>query len=200
MAATCRSCVFWNRTSPHSDYGNCHIIKDQPHRSHVCANYQLSPEYQAKKEEERQTALRIEQEQQRKDQETNQWYKDNASDVIAGAVAIAGVAASLYSRHSQNKAQRAADPQVAAQRSALKRNKWVAALLAIFLGMFGAQKFYLDRPKQGIILLVISLVGSLVLIGPIITTVIGIVEGIKYLASSPEQFQETYVTGDKVWF
>lgn len=82
----------------------------------------------------------------------------------------------------------------------LNKSKWVAGFLAIFLGWIGAQKFYLGHNAAGIITIVITTLGAVVLVGPLITSVIGIVEGIKYLTESPEQFKDTYLIGGKTWF
>lgn len=81
-----------------------------------------------------------------------------------------------------------------------KKSKWVAGLLAIFLGTFGAQKFYLGHNAAGIATILISILGAIVAVGPFVTWAIGIVEGIKYLTKSPEQFTETYVIEGKTWF
>lgn len=64
------------------------------------------------------------------------------------------------------------------------RNKLAAALLAIFLGDFGAHKFYLGKPGTGLIYLLFFWTG--------IPAVIGIIEGILYLLSSEEDFQRKH--------
>lgn len=62
----------------------------------------------------------------------------------------------------------------------------IAALLAIFLGWLGAHKFYLGKPVMGIIYFLFCWTG--------IPTIVGVIEGILYLLSSPEKFQEKYLT------
>ncbi len=83
-----------------------------------------------------------------------------------------------------------------------KKEKLVAALLAIFLGGLGIHKFYLAAGSQGmrspymvagIIHIVLSLVCG-------IGAIIGLVEGILYLLKSDEEFQRLYVEGTKAWF
>ncbi|ALS79495.1 hypothetical protein AUO94_13070 [Planococcus kocurii] len=64
------------------------------------------------------------------------------------------------------------------------KNKLAAALLAIFLGDFGAHKFYLGKPGMGILYLLFFWTG--------IPAVIGIIEGILYLLQSEESFQEKH--------
>lgn len=64
------------------------------------------------------------------------------------------------------------------------KNKLAAGLLAIFLGDFGAHKFYLGKPGVGLIYLLFFWTG--------IPAVIGIIEGIIYLLSSEEDFQRKY--------
>ncbi|ANU11872.1 TM2 domain-containing protein [Planococcus antarcticus DSM 14505] len=64
------------------------------------------------------------------------------------------------------------------------KSKLASALLAIFLGDFGAHKFYLGRPGMGILYLLFFWTG--------IPAVIGIIEGILYLLQSEETFQEKH--------
>lgn len=61
------------------------------------------------------------------------------------------------------------------------KNKIVAALLAFFLGGLGIHNFYLGYKKKAIIQLVLSLVGSLIIIGPIIVGIWAFVEFIMIL-------------------
>ncbi|AQX05194.1 hypothetical protein ATB99_07645 [Elizabethkingia meningoseptica] len=72
--------------------------------------------------------------------------------------------------------------------------KLVAGILGILLGGFGIHKFYLGYTKAGIIQIIITLVTC----G--IASVIGLVEGIIYLTKSDEEFDRTYVQGQKEWF
>ena len=74
----------------------------------------------------------------------------------------------------------------------LKKKKLIAGLLGIFLGAFGAHKFYLGYTKAGIIHLVVLLLtcGS-------VPGIVGLIEGIMYLTKSDEEFESVYVNGDK---
>ncbi|UCE69123.1 MAG: NINE protein [Flavobacteriaceae bacterium] len=84
--------------------------------------------------------------------------------------------------------------------------KILAGILAIFLGWAGIHKFILGYQKEGIILLVVSIIGfmfSCVGIGVFLvwaTGVIGLVEGIIYLTKSDEEFYNTYEAGHRPWF
>ena len=64
------------------------------------------------------------------------------------------------------------------------KNKFVAFLLAFFLGGFGAHKFYLGKPMWGIV--------YLVLCWTYIPSIIAFVEGLIYLCTSDKDFQAKY--------
>ncbi|MFT4175401.1 MAG: NINE protein [Luteolibacter sp.] len=76
--------------------------------------------------------------------------------------------------------------------------KLVAGLLGILLGGFGVHKFYLGYTKEGVIMLLISLLTCG--IGAIVMGPIGLIEGILYLTKPDSEFVSTYVTGRKGWF
>ncbi|WP_396597807.1 NINE protein [Dokdonia sp. R86516] len=84
--------------------------------------------------------------------------------------------------------------------------KMLAGLLGIFLGAFGVHKFILGYQKEGIIMLVLSVVGivlSCVGIGVLLfwaVGLVGLIEGIIYLTKSDEEFYNTYQVGRKPWF
>lgn len=87
-----------------------------------------------------------------------------------------------------------------------ENKKILAGILALLFGSLGVHKFVLGYQKEGIILLVATIVGYLTwcfLIGmPIViaTGTIGLVEGIIYLTKSDEEFYRTYQQGRKPWF
>lgn len=64
------------------------------------------------------------------------------------------------------------------------KNKFVAFLLAFFLGGFGAHKFYLGKPMWGIVYLVFC--------WTYVPSIIAFIEGVLYLCSSDEDFQTKY--------
>ena len=76
--------------------------------------------------------------------------------------------------------------------------KIVAGILGILLGAFGIHKFYLGYTKEGVIMLLVSVLT--LGFGGFIMGVIGLIEGILYLTKPDEEFGATYVTGKKGWF
>jgi TM2 domain-containing membrane protein YozV len=80
------------------------------------------------------------------------------------------------------------------------KNRIVAGVLGILLGCLGVHKFYLGYTKQGLIMLFVTIFGSLIKIGPFVMGIIGLIEGILYLVKSDEDFHATYVQGRKKWF
>ncbi|MFV8355611.1 TM2 domain-containing protein [Flavobacterium sp. XS1P32] len=82
------------------------------------------------------------------------------------------------------------------QRPIQQDNKKIAAgLLAILLGPLGIHKFLLGYTSEGIIWLLIS-----VFTCGILTSILGLIEGIIYLTKSDEEFYQTYQVGKKAWF
>lgn len=86
--------------------------------------------------------------------------------------------------------------------------KIAAGICGIVLGGLGIHKFVLGYQQEGIIMLsvyIVSFIIAMVTCGigtPLIlvTTVIGIIEGIIYLTKSDEEFVQTYVLNKKPWF
>ena len=78
------------------------------------------------------------------------------------------------------------------------KEKLPAGLLGIFLGAFGAHKFYLGYTKEALIMLLVSVLTCG--IGGTVMEVIGLVEGITYLTKTDEEFPEIYVNNHKGWF
>lgn len=76
--------------------------------------------------------------------------------------------------------------------------KLAVGLAAIFLGAFGVHKFILGYTKAGLIMLVVSLLTCGV--GAFVMGVIGVIEGIIYLAKTPEEFGLTYMEAERSWF
>lgn len=77
-------------------------------------------------------------------------------------------------------------------------NKIAAGLLGIFLGALGIHKFILGYNKEGLIMLLVSILTCG--IGAIPMGIIGFIEGIIYLTKSDEEFRTTYSYGGKGWF
>lgn len=81
-----------------------------------------------------------------------------------------------------------------------QKSKIVAGLLAICLGALGIHKFYLGYKNEGIAMLLGSLLGSLLIIGPFVMNLISFIEGIIYLTKTDSDFEAQYVLGHKGWF
>ncbi len=83
----------------------------------------------------------------------------------------------------------------------LSKNKLIAALLAFFLGAFGFHKFYLGCTTAGLIMLIVSLLGFILLwIPTLIIGIIAFIEAIMYIIKSDEAFEDRYVTNKRCWF
>lgn len=73
-----------------------------------------------------------------------------------------------------------------------------AGILALLLGSLGIHKFILGYTKEGIIMLLVSLLT--LGIGGFVMWIIGLIEGVLYLTKSDADFVATYVTAKKGWF
>jgi len=80
-----------------------------------------------------------------------------------------------------------------------EENKRVlAGILALLMGVFGIHKFILGYTKEGLIMLLISVLTCG--IGAVPISIISLIEGIIYLTKSDEEFYEMYQVGRKPWF
>lgn len=71
---------------------------------------------------------------------------------------------------------------------------------AILFGWLGVHRFKLGNKKQGFITLGVTLASILPLIpGGFVMFVIGVVEGIKYLRLSDDEFETTYRSRQRKW-
>ncbi|MEO1131881.1 MAG: TM2 domain-containing protein [Cyanobacteria bacterium J06639_1] len=77
-------------------------------------------------------------------------------------------------------------------------NKIAAGICGILLGAIGVHKFILGYTKEGVIMLIVSLL-SCGIASPVMG-IIGLIEGIIYLTKSDEEFVATYVAAKKGWF
>jgi len=80
----------------------------------------------------------------------------------------------------------------------VKQKKMLVGILAILFGVFGVHKFLLGYNKEGIIMLLVSLLTCG--FGAMIMSVIGIIEGIIYLTTPDDAFAERYIQNKKTWF
>ncbi len=76
--------------------------------------------------------------------------------------------------------------------------KIAAGICGILLGALGVHKFILGYTKEGIIMLLVTVLT--LGLGGFIMGIIGLIEGIVYLTKSDEEFVATYLTGKKGWF
>jgi TM2 domain-containing membrane protein YozV len=83
----------------------------------------------------------------------------------------------------------------------VEKDKWVAAVLAFVLGWLGIHKFYLGYKNEGLAMLLVGTIGSLCFgLGTLVMAVIGIIEAVRYVILTQEDFQNTYVKNRKGWF
>ena len=80
--------------------------------------------------------------------------------------------------------------------------KVLAGILAILVGGLGVHKFILGYNKEGIILLLCTLVLGIFTCGIAngVVWIITLIEGIIYLTKSDEEFYQTYQVNKKPWF
>ncbi|PCI06479.1 MAG: hypothetical protein COB81_00370 [Flavobacteriaceae bacterium] len=80
-----------------------------------------------------------------------------------------------------------------------EQSKRVAAgILAILLGSLGIHKFILGYTKEGVIMLLITILTCG--IGGIAMSIIALIEGVIYLTKSDEEFKHIYQDNKKTWF
>ena len=90
------------------------------------------------------------------------------------------------------------DQPTPSQKPAGADKKVIAGILGILLNALGIHKFYLGYTKEGLIMLLVSILTFG--FGAMIMAPIGLIEGIIYLTKSDDEFVSTYVTGKKGWF
>ncbi len=85
------------------------------------------------------------------------------------------------------------------QLSSESENKRIlAGVLAIFFGALGIHKFVLGYYKEGVIMLVVSLLSFGFLAA--LMALVGLIEGILYLTKSDAEFYSTYQVNQRPWF
>jgi TM2 domain-containing membrane protein YozV len=77
---------------------------------------------------------------------------------------------------------------VVRQPPANDRNKYVAALLAFFLGTFGIHRFYLGRNGTGVVMIVLSIT----IVGLLVTGIWALIDMVRYLIMSDAEFEHRY--------
>ncbi len=66
----------------------------------------------------------------------------------------------------------------------MSNKRLISGLLGIFVGVFGVHNFYLGNTEKAIAQLLLGTVGILVIVGPIISSVWGLIEGILILTGN----------------
>ena len=74
----------------------------------------------------------------------------------------------------------------------------LAGIFAILFGALGIHKFILGYTKQGMIMLLLTII-TFGILGTLMG-LIGLIEGIIYLTKSEEEFVEIYQNNHKGWF
>ncbi|NDC15932.1 MAG: TM2 domain-containing protein [Synechococcaceae bacterium WB9_2_170] len=87
----------------------------------------------------------------------------------------------------------------------IRRRQRLAGVLAILVGPFGAHKFVLGYYRAGFIMLLAPVVvipaGWLASTAvSLVMGIIGLIEGWRYLAQSPQAFKAHYIDAKKEWF
>ena len=132
--------------------------------------------------------------------------KKVAKDLAEDAKEVAGDAkekASEFAEEAKETAKEFAESAKETFDKASGENKKIlAGVLAILLGSLGIHKFILGYNKEGIIMLVVTLlIGAFTCgIGASLMAIVGLIEGIIYLTKSDEEFYNTYQVGQKTWF
>lgn len=65
----------------------------------------------------------------------------------------------------------------------IPRNKYVAAALGIFFGCLGLHNFYLGNTGKGVAQILVTVLGAILIVGPIASMIWGLVEGMLILCS-----------------
>jgi TM2 domain-containing membrane protein YozV len=69
-----------------------------------------------------------------------------------------------------------------------EKSKSTAGLLALSFGGFGVHKFYLKQHKAGVIYLVCSTLGCVLILPPLIILILAIIDGIRLLSMTDTEF------------
>ncbi len=77
-------------------------------------------------------------------------------------------------------------------------NRVACGIVAILLGSLGVHKFMMGQTTGGIILLCVTFLSCGIL--AMVSSVIGLIEGIMYLTKTDEEFYQTYMVEKKAWF
>ena len=138
-------------------------------------------------------------------EETNEGLGDDLKDKAKKAASEASEKASEFADDVKESAKEFSDSAKEEWNkvtNSTDNKKMLAGLLAIFLGSLGIHKFILGYTKEGVIMLVATVVLTIFTCGTLgwLVWVVGLIEGIMYLTKSDEEFYNTYQAGKKPWF
>ena len=88
--------------------------------------------------------------------------------------------------------------EIPLQPSEISNKRIAAGILAIVMGSLGVHKFYLGFTGTGLIMLLVTVL-SIFILSPV-TGIIGLIEGIIYLAKSDREFYRDYIVRKRAWF
>ncbi len=126
---------------------------------------------------------------------------DMLGDAKEGAKKAAGKAEEFAQEAKESAKEFAKEAKETFNNASVENKKVLTGILAIILGWLGVHKFILGYNKEGVILLVLGLLGFFTCgITSSISGIVGIIEGIIYLTKSDEEFYNTYQVGKKPWF
>ena len=80
------------------------------------------------------------------------------------------------------------------------KSRITAGILALLVGGFGVHKFYLGYNNQGIILLLMSTIGMILVFPLFASAIIALSEAIIYLTTTDQKFYDNYEANRKLWF
>jgi class 3 adenylate cyclase/TM2 domain-containing membrane protein YozV len=119
--------------------------------------------------------------------------KNIQQDIEVYAVSNGGVTAPTYEWQAQQ------SPGKPVFRKKLKlagrKKKWVASLLALFFGIFGAHRFYLEQRNYGVLYLAMFILGALILdIGQLVAipAILGFIDFISFVSMSRDTFDTKF--------
>lgn len=95
------------------------------------------------------------------------WGMIDAVQILSCTIRVDGSGAEIY------------DPSNDGTRP---RSRTAAAILAMWLGVFGVHSFYLGDTTKGVIQLLCGTIGGCLIVGPIVSAVWGILDGVKILS------------------
>ena len=126
-------------------------------------------------------------------------FAEEAKEALGGA---AEKAEEFAGEAKEKAGEFAGEAKEAFDRATGSNKKVLAGVMAILLGGFGIHKFVLGYNKEGIILLVSTMVIGVLTLGLFswLIWIFTVIEGIIYLTKTDDEFYNTYQVGKKSWF